>query len=447
MKNNCFGAYDIRGKFPEEINEELAYRIGAMFPKVIEAKRIAVGRDVRLSGANLLGALCKGLTDAGCDVFDIGVVGTEMIYFAVPNLTLDGGIMVTASHNPKDYNGMKFVGKNSEPLDEIKFREFERLVKAGDKCVLGKKGTIKGISINYGYVKKILSYIDVGRLKPFKIVVNAGNGAAGYIIDEFAKYLPFEFVKLNCVPDGNFPHGVPNPLLPENQESTAEKVRSCGANLGVAWDGDFDRCFIFDEMGRFIDACYMIGFLAEAFLSKERGAKIVHDARAVWNIEDSVLSNGGQTVVCPAGHVFFKRKMREVKAVYGGELSAHHYFRDFYFCDSGMIPWLLITELMSKSGKKLSELLNGRVARFAVSEEVNIETNDTGRVIKTIKEMYADVGRIQELDGISVEFDDWRFNLRASNTEPMLRLNVESRGNEELCRKKTEELREALLKL
>lgn len=445
MKKSCFGTYDIRGKFPEEINEEIAYRIGAFFPRIIEGRKIVVGRDVRLSSINLFNALCKGLTDVGCEVVDIGIVGTEMVYFAVPNFDLDGGIMITASHNPKDYNGMKFVVKNSAPLDEIKFRKLESLVEKSEVCPYFNKGYVKKIDLKDKYVNKLLSYVDADNLRPYRIVVNAGNGTAGYIIDELEKYLPFEFVKLNCVPDGKFPHGVPNPLLPHNQESTTEVISSCRADFGVAWDGDFDRCFMFDETGRFIDACYMVGFLAEAFLSKEPGARIVHDTRAVWNIEDSVLSHGGHPMICPAGHVFFKRKMREVGAVYGGELSAHHYFRDFYFCDSGMIPWLIVAELMSKSGRKLSEMLNERIKKFFVSKEINIRVRDVNKCIQNVKKIYAGCGCVQEFDGVSVDCGDWRFNLRVSKTEYLLRLNVESKGDRSLCNEKVKEIEAILL--
>lgn len=436
MGKSCFGAYDIRGLYPEQVNEELAYRIGRFLPGLIGAKKIAVGRDARLSGGALQEALEKGLRESGCEVYDIGICGTEMIYFVVPHLELDGGVMITASHNPKEYNGMKFVGRGSAPLDKEIFRELERQVREEELPWFKAERSLHQSDIMEAYVEKMLSYVDVAALKPYKVVVNAGNGCAGPVLEAMEKWLPFELVKLNCQPDGTFPQGVPNPLLPENQAATAEAVRASGADFGVAWDGDFDRCFLYDEQGRFIDSCYMVGILAEAFLSKEQGAGIVYDPRVVYSIEDTIRSCGGKPIISKGGHVFFKRKMRETGAVYGGEMSAHHYFRDFNFCDSGMIPWLLVAELLSKNDRNLSELMDDRIKKFPVSGERNIRLSNSGDVLQRMETLYEEKGCVSKIDGLSVDFGNWRFNLRASNTEPLLRLNVECKGDKALCEDK-----------
>ena len=432
---SCFGAYDIRGIYPEQVNEELAYRIGRSLPALLNGRKFVIGRDMRLSGKSLSEALSKGLRESGCDVYDIGLCGTEMLYFAVPYLDLDGGIMITASHNPKDYNGMKFVKRDSVPLEKEMFKELERRVREDELPICKEPGTYQQAEIMAAYVEKMLSYVDKSVLQPYKVVVNAGNGMAGIAIDAMEKYLPFVLVKVDWQPDGTFPKGVPNPLLPENQAATSKAVRENKADFGVAWDGDFDRCFIYDEKGRFIDACYMVGFLAEAFLDKEKGARIVYDTRAVYNIEDIIEKNGGIPVICKGGHVFFKARMRETGAIYGGEMSAHHYFRDFHYCDSGMIPWLLVAELLSGSGKKLSELLDERMEKFPVSGEKNIELSSNAiKLLEEIEKIYAEKGKISKIDGLSVDNGEWRFNLRASNTEPLLRLNVESRGDKSICK-------------
>lgn len=437
---SCFGAYDIRGIYPAQVNEELVYRIGRFLPVLLKGRRFAIGRDMRLSGKSLSEALARGLKESGCEVYDIGLCGTEMIYFAVPHLDLDGGIMITASHNPKHYNGMKFVKSDSVPLEKELFKELERQVQEASLPPADSFGTLRQIDIMSDYVAKMLSYLDLTVLKPYKVVVNAGNGMAGPVLEELEKQLPFELIKMDCQPDGNFPKGVPNPLLPENQAATADKVRACQADFGVAWDGDFDRCFIYDEKGRFIDACYMVGFLAEAFLDKEMGAGIVYDSRAVYNIEDIIFQKNGRPVICKGGHTYFKAKMRETGAVYGGEMSAHHYFRDFHYCDSGMIPWLLVAELLSKSGKRLSELLDERMKSFPVSGEHNIKTERKKELLEQMKGIYGTLGKVSEVDGLSVDMGDWRFNLRASDTEPVMRLNVESRGDMMLCQDQVREL-------
>lgn len=438
----AFGAYDIRGIYPVTINEELAYRIGRFFPQLFSTRKVVVGNDIRLSGPSLKQSLIKGLLEAGCDVMDIGQCGTEMIYFATAHFGLDGGIMITASHNPKEYNGMKFVRQEARPLSAVELRDLAAAVADenlpdAEVCA----GRVEQIDIAETYVKHILSYVEVARLKPLKVVVNAGNGSAGPLIDVMEKYLPFEFVKVYHEPDGTFPHGVPNPLLPENREATAKAVRDSGADAGVAWDGDFDRCFMFDEHGEFIDGYYMVGFLAKAFLQKNPGAKIVHDPRLIWNTEEIVKENGGVPIISKSGHVFIKEKMRQEDAIYGGEMSAHHYFRDFFYCDSGMIPWLLVLELLSQSdGSTMSELMKERMQCYSISGEINRRVKDANVVLKRIEDEYAPKGKVMKLDGLSVAFDDWRFNLRKSNTEPVIRLNVEARQNEILMKEKTNTL-------
>ena len=439
----AFGAYDIRGIYPKTINEEIAYRIGRFFPSLFAAKKVVVGNDIRLSGPAIKNALMKGLVESGCDVIDIGQCGTEMIYFATAHLQLDGGVMITASHNPKEYNGMKFVRQGARPISgETGLRDLEKQVADGELPALADiPGKIEVLDIIEDYVKHILSYVDIAELKPLRVVVNAGNGSAGPILDVMEKYLPFELVKVHHQPDGNFPNGVPNPLLPENRDDTANAVRESGADAGVAWDGDFDRCFMFDEQGNFIEGYYMVGFLAKAFLNKQAGEKIIYDPRLTWNTEELVRENGGVPIMSKSGHAFIKEKMREENAVYGGEMSAHHYFRDFFYCDSGMIPWLLVLELLSKSsGKTLSNLMEERIQHYPCSGEINSKVKDADEVLAYIEHEYSAEGQVTKLDGLSVEFPDWRFNLRKSNTEPMLRLNVEARDNEELMRRKTAEL-------
>ncbi len=442
ISNKGFGAYDIRGIYPEDVNEELAYRIGRSFPGLFAAKKVAVGHDIRLSGPSIRDALVKGLTESGCDVVDIGECGTEMIYFTTAHLKLDGGIMITASHNPKEYNGMKFVRKESRPISsDTGLKELEKAVMEGEFTETAATGKVEKIDILEDYVEHILSYVDVKKLKPFKVVANTGNGAAGPIINALEKHLPFDIVKVNNIPDGNFPNGVPNPILQENRASTAKVVRETGADVGVAWDGDFDRCFLFDENGGFIEGYYMVGFLAQAFLKKNPGAKVIYDPRLIWNTIEIADELGGEAVMCKSGHAFIKDKMRQVNAIYGGEMSAHHYFRDFSYCDSGMIPWLLVLELLSQAdGKSLSDLMKERMERYPISGEINSKVADAQEVLDRIEKDYGAKGKVTKVDGLSVEFDNWRFNLRKSNTEPVIRLNVETRQDEKLCQEKTAEL-------
>jgi phosphomannomutase/phosphomannomutase/phosphoglucomutase len=442
----CFKAYDIRGRVPDELNEDLAYRIGRAFGAVVKPARVVIGRDIRLSSEPIAKALAKGLTDSGPDVFDIGVCGTEQVYFATFLKNLDGGIMVTASHNPIDYNGMKLVQAGARPISgDSGLNEIAALVK---NCSFGKAettGTVTPVNIDREYLSHLLGYVDLERLKPLKVVVNAGNGCAGHIIDLLEKHLPVTFIKINHKPDGTFPNGIPNPLLPENRAATSNAVLEHGADLGIAWDGDFDRSFLFDEQGSFIEGYYIVGLLADALLKKNPGARIIHDPRLTWNTIDIVTAAGGVPIMSKTGHAFIKERMRLEDALYGGEMSAHHYFRDFAYCDSGMIPWLLTIQLMGMNGESLSSMVAERIRLFPASGEINRTVRNTKKVIDQIREMYlADSIAIDQIDGLSMEFDRWRFNLRSSNTEPVLRLNVESKGNEELMRMKTAELLEII---
>ncbi|MFC6634546.1 phosphomannomutase [Microbulbifer taiwanensis] len=438
----CFKAYDLRGRVPDELNTDIAYRVGRAFAQFLGAKRVVVGHDIRLTSGELTDALANGLRDAGADVFHIGECGTEEVYFATFHGDFDGGICVTASHNPMDYNGMKFVRAGSRPISgDTGLLDIRRLAEENDFAPAEKRGELSRYEHRADFVQHLLGYVDVSALKPLKLVVNAGNGGAGSVVDALAPHLPFEFVRVHHQADGNFPNGIPNPILPENRSATAEAVRESGADFGIAWDGDFDRCFFFDERGDFIEGYYVVGLLAEAFLLKNEGAKVVHDPRLTWNTEDIVRAAGGEPVQSKTGHAFIKERMRAEDAVYGGEMSAHHYFRDFAYCDSGMIPWLLVAELVSCSGKPLSQLVGERMAAFPCSGEINSKVEDPAALLKAAEEKYGpDAESVERVDGLSVAFADWRFNLRMSNTEPVVRLNVESRGGEALMKEKTEEL-------
>lgn len=438
----CFKSYDVRGKVPDELNEEVAYRVGMAYAQFLMPQKVVVGRDVRISSEGLCRALSEGIMDSGVDVFDIGLCGTEMVYFSTFYEKMDGGIMVTASHNPKDYNGMKFVREQAKPISgDSGLNIIRDMTRDARKAGKARKGGIHLLDIKEKYIKHLLGYIDINTLRPYKIVVNAGNGCAGMIIDLLERHLPFTFIKINHEPDGAFPNGVPNPLLPENRDATARAVREHHADIGVAWDGDFDRCFFFDEKGDFIEGYYIVGLIASAMLLKYPNAKIIHDPRLTWNTIDIVTKAGGVPVQSKTGHAFIKERMRLENAIYGGEMSAHHYFRDFSFCDSGMIPWLLVLEIMSKTGKKLSELVDERMKLFPVSGEINRKVDNPANIIKKIEDRYrGNAIVIDYTDGLSMEFSGWRFNLRCSNTEPVIRLNVEARENSELMRNMTDEL-------
>jgi phosphomannomutase len=445
-KINSFKAYDVRGKVPEELDEDIAYRIGRAYAAFVEARTVAVGRDIRASSPVLTTALVSGLVDSGVDVIDIGVGGTELVYFATWSLKLDGGVMVTASHNPPNYNGMKLVRVGSRPISaDTGLLDIRAAAERGEFPRATRRGTVRELDIKPDYIAHLLSYVDPEKLRPLTIVVNAGNGGAGPIIDLLEPHLPFRFVKLFHDPDGSFPNGVPNPMVEANRGVTIDKLLAVGADLGIAWDGDYDRCFFFDETGQFIEGYYIVGLLAETFLKKLARQKIVHDPRLTWNTLDIVKAAGGVAVKSKSGHAFIKQTMREADAVYGGEMSAHHYFRDFSYADSGMIPWLLITEIMSTRNASLGELVRERMALFPASGEINRKVADAPALLVKVQSVYADRAiDIDHTDGLSMEFANWRFNLRASNTEPLLRLNVESRGDTALMQRRTAELLDLL---
>ncbi|QCA17951.1 phosphomannomutase CpsG [Citrobacter freundii] len=450
MKNlTCFKAYDIRGRLGEELNEEIAWRIGRAYGEYLKPKSIVLGGDVRLTSEALKLALAKGLQDAGVDVLDIGMSGTEEIYFATFYLGVNGGIEVTASHNPMDYNGMKLVREGARPISgDTGLRDVQRLAEANNfpPANEAKRGSYRRISLRDAYVDHLLDYVNVRNLTPLKLVINSGNGAAGPVVDAIETRfkqlgLPVEFIKVHNTPDGNFPNGIPNPLLPECREDTRNAVIEHGADMGIAFDGDFDRCFLFDEKGLFIEGYYIVGLLAEAFLEKNPGAKIIHDPRLSWNTVDVVMAAGGTPVMSKTGHAFIKERMRLEDAIYGGEMSAHHYFRDFAYCDSGMIPWLLVAELVSLKGASLGELVADRMAAFPASGEINRKLAEPALAISRVEQHFASEAlEVDRTDGISMTFVNWRFNLRSSNTEPVVRLNVESRGDVQLMRSKTDEI-------
>ncbi|GJL33744.1 Phosphomannomutase/phosphoglucomutase [Phytobacter ursingii] len=453
-KLTCFKAYDIRGKLGEELNEDIAWRIGRAYGEYLKPQTIVLGGDVRLTSETLKLALAKGLQDAGVDVLDIGLSGTEEIYFATFHLGVDGGIEVTASHNPMDYNGMKLVRKGARPISgDTGLRDVQRLAEANDFPPVNaqKRGSYRQINLRDAYIDHLLSYVDLANFKPLKLVINSGNGAAGPVIDALeqrfkANNVPVTFIKVHNTPDGNFPNGIPNPLLPECRDDTRNAVIEHRADVGIAFDGDFDRCFFFDGNGQFIEGYYIVGLLAQAFLEKNPGAKIIHDPRLSWNTVDVVTAAGGKPVMSKTGHAFIKERMREEDAIYGGEMSAHHYFRDFAYCDSGMIPWLLVTELLCLKGETLEALVSDRMAAFPASGEINLKLDQAVPAIARVEAHFTGSAlSVDRTDGISMSFPDWRFNLRSSNTEPVVRLNVESRGDTALMEARTQDIL-ALLK-
>ena len=448
-KLTCFKAYDIRGQLGTELDEDIAYRIGRAYAEFLKPKNVVLGGDVRLTSESLKKALGEGIRDAGSDVIDIGMVGTEQVYFATSHLNAGGGIEVTASHNPIDYNGMKPIREGSRPVSsDTGLLDIKAIAEANDFGAVDpdKRGAFEKVSILEDYLDHLCGYIKLDAIKPVKLVMNAGNGAAGPVVDalesRFAKLnLPIEIIKIHNEPDGSFPNGIPNPILHENRASTIDAVIEHQADLGIAWDGDFDRCFLVDEKGQFIEGYYIVGLLAEAFLLKNPGSKIVHDPRLTWNTIDVVSRNGGEAVQSKTGHAFIKERMRLEDAVYGGEMSAHHYFRDFFYCDSGMIPWLLVMELMSSSGKPLSELVNAMMLAYPSPGEINRAVADPTSAIARVREHYeTEALLVDEIDGVSMEFTDWRFNLRMSNTEPVVRLNVETRADALLLKQKELEI-------
>ncbi|KKO44054.1 phosphomannomutase [Arsukibacterium ikkense] len=469
----CFKAYDIRGKLGEELNEQIAYSIGRAFARVLKPALVAVGGDIRHSSDSLKLALSLGLLVEGVNVLDLGLTGTEEVYFAAQHLAIDGAIEVTASHNPIDYNGMKLVRAQSRPISgdsglfAIRDEAQRLLVDAFEPALLARlteqssrladdggwqlgSASFRKYSILSPYIKHLLTYINGTNITPLNLVVNAGNGAAGHVVDAleqaFAEHnIPISLIKIHHQADGNFPNGIPNPLLVENRQATAEAVRHYQADFGIAWDGDFDRCFLFDEHGEFIEGYYIVGLLAAAFLKKYPGEKIIHDPRLYWNTQAVVSQHKGQTVCSKTGHAFIKERMRAEDAIYGGEMSAHHYFRDFAYCDSGMIPWLLVAELISVSGKRLSHLVKQMIIEYPSSGEINFSIASPQKVITKLAEHYASMAlATDDIDGLSMSFGNWRFNVRVSNTENVVRLNVESKGDIQLMQQKTAELKSFL---
>ncbi|RVU83419.1 phosphomannomutase CpsG [Leucothrix sargassi] len=451
---SCFKAYDIRGELGVELNEDVAYRIGRAYGLWLHENAsadgrlsVVVGGDIRLTSESLKQALAKGLMDSDVDVIDLGMTGTEEIYFATFHLGVAGGVEVTASHNPMNYNGMKLVREGARPVSgDTGLKEIQRAAELNEFPEVLARGTLTQQSCLASYVEHLLMYITPSNISPLKLVVNSGNGAAGHVVDALADafdrlQVPVSFIKVHHEPDGNFPNGIPNPLLQECREDTRRAVIEHGADMGIAWDGDFDRCFLFDETGAFVEGYYIVGLLAEAFLHKQPEAKIIHDPRLTWNTVDIVEANKGTPVLCKTGHAFIKERMRLEDAVYGGEMSAHHYFREFAYCDSGMIPWLLVTELMCVKQQPLSALVNARIAAFPSPGEINFRLQDAQATIEKVRAHYEPLALSSDTtDGISFEFETWRFNLRSSNTEPVVRLNLETRGDVALMNRKLAEL-------
>jgi phosphomannomutase/phosphomannomutase/phosphoglucomutase len=443
MVPSCFKAYDIRGRVPDELNPEMAYRIGLATASYLGAKTLCVGHDCRLSSRGLADAVIEGVRSAGCDVLDIGMVGTEMVYWTTDRHGLDGGIMVTASHNPMDYNGMKLVRTGARPISgDSGLHEIAEAVGSGQALPTADRvGELEVQDVLTPYIDDLLSIVPADGLAPFTVVANGGNGCAGPVARAFAERLPGRWIHVFEEPDGAFPNGIPNPLLPENRQATADAVRRHGADLGLAWDGDFDRCFFFDGQGEFIEGYYLVGLLARAALRREAGGRIIHDPRLTWNTLEVVAEAGGVALMNKTGHAFIKERMRRENAIYGGEMSAHHYFRRFAYCDSGMLPWLYVLQEMSTSGKSLTELVGAMQAAFPASGEINRRLEDPDAALARVEQRYVGAAlAVDRTDGLSCEFDDWRFNLRKSNTEPLLRLNVESRGDAALMQARTAEL-------
>lgn len=439
----CFKAYDVRGKVPSELNPEVAYAIGRAYARETGAKTVCLGYDIRLSGPELMDAMARGLNEEGCDVIDLGMIGTEMVYFATAKYGYDGGVMITASHNPPEYNGMKMVRSESRPISgdsglyDIEKTAYELLESKPTPGTGGGSVTTKDCYADF--VDHLLAICPADQLKSFKVLASPGNGAAGVAMEALIPHLPLQVTKMMFEPDGHFPNGVPNPILEESRAPVEAELKRGGYDLGIAWDGDYDRCFLLDENGVFIEGYYIVGLLAKALLADHPGATIIYDPRLTWNTLEIVEEAGGRAVMCKSGHAFIKEKMRAENAIYGGEMSAHHYFKSHWYCDSGMIPMLLVLKLMAQTGKTLGELVGEMMHKYPCSGEINSTVENVADVLARVEAAYSG-GEVSKVDGLSVEFEDWRFNLRGSNTEPVIRLNVESRGDSELMRAKTEEI-------
>ena len=467
---NSFKAYDIRGELGVNLDEDIAYRIGRAFAQILfqrynsadsdtatelqDVKRaIVIGSDIRHTSEQLKQATITGMLDAGVNVIDLGMAGTEEVYFATSHYQALGGIEVTASHNPINYNGLKLVKEYSKPISaDDGLAEIQALAESGLFTTANTLGNLQLLTDKSAYINHVMTFVDTDKLKPLKLVINSGNGSAGPVVDLLIDKLaqagaPIEVIKLHHTPDGSFPNGIPNPMIEANRVATQKAVLENKADLGIAFDGDFDRCFLFDEHGEFIDGSYIVGMLAQAFLNKYPAESIVYDPRVIYNTEAVIAEHNGKAVISKSGHSFIKQVMRDSGAVYGGEMSAHHYFRDFFYCDSGMIPWLLTIELLSITGKTLSELVSGYIAAYPSSGELNfhLTTHDAPTIISAIEAKFSTQNPIKStLDGLSLHFGEWRFNLRASNTEPLIRLNIESHGDEDLLQTKTQEIQQWL---
>jgi phosphomannomutase len=439
-----FKAYDIRGIYPSELDEDGAYAIGRAYVEQFEPRRIAVGHDMRVSSPTMARSLIRGATDAGADVLDLGLVGTEMVYFAVGDLDLDGGVAVTASHNPKEYTGMKIVRRGALPvggesgLPEIRVRTLRVL--ESDTSGGQTPGQVQEYDVWPAYVERVLSFVDLSAIKPLRVVIDTANGMAGVMLPPVLQRLPIDAVRYFFEPDGTFPNHEPNPLLPENREFIIERTKAEGADFGVAFDGDADRCFFVDDTGEFVPGDFITALLAESILEKQPSSKIIYDLRASWAVPETVENAGGTPLINRVGHAFIKHRMREEDATFGGEVSGHYYFREFSQADSGVVPFLLMLELVSKRGQKLSEILQPLRERYFLTGELNTPVSDVALKLQELQERFGPEGAVSHLDGISVDADDWHFNVRPSNTEPLLRLNLEARSEELMERKRDEVL-------
>jgi len=436
----AFKAYDVRGVVPTELNADLAYKVARAYADEIKPETVCIGYDIRLSGPELYQAMARGFNEAGVDVIHLGMVGTEMVYFATAYYGYSGGVMITASHNPPEYNGLKMVREESRPISgdtglfDIEKRTFEgKFERTGSGKVIEK-------DCYADFVQHLLYVVPPKDIKELSVLLDVGNGASGVALERLLPHLNLKVTKRHFEPDGNFPNGVPNPILEESRAGTVEALKSSKHDFGVAWDGDYDRCFFFDEHGNFIEGYYIVGLLAQALLSGEAGHAIVYDPRLTWNTLDIVNRMGGKPVICKSGHAFIKEKMRAVDALYGGEMSAHHYFKQHWYCDSGMIPFLLVCRLVSQTGRSLGDLVGEMIKNYPCSGEVNSHVADVQKTLADVEAAYKEGGKVDHIDGLSIEYDTWRFNLRGSNTEPVIRLNVESRGNHALMEEKTQEL-------
>ena len=460
-----FKAYDIRGELGVNLDEDIAYRIGRAFAQILASQKndsqgneslensIVIGCDIRDSSEMLKQATIRGIIDAGVDVIDLGMTGTEEVYFGTSHYNALGGIEVTASHNPINYNGLKLVREGSRPISaDSGLAEIQALAEQGDFAASTQAGKVVERFDKTAYVDHLMSFIDTDKLVPLKIVINSGNGSAGPTVDLLEQRLqqknaPIEIIKVHHTPDGSFPNGIPNPMILANRDSTKQAVIDNKADLGIAFDGDFDRCFLFDAQGEFVEGSYVVGMLAQAFLQKHPGAAIVYDPRVLYNTEALIEEGNGKAVISKSGHSFIKQVMRESGAVYGGEMSAHHYFRDFFYCDSGMIPWLLTIELLSTTGKSLGQLVNERISAYPSSGEINFKLTQASsdEIISALEDYFSTQNPDKNtLDGLSLDFGQWRFNIRASNTEPLIRLNIETKGDEQLLAEKTAEIKQWL---